>query len=466
MATRGDKGRSRKPPRQPGRPASRDYMALANKMIQKGGSGRGGGTPVLPRLNPNNRVGTPSAPSRAARGVDRKGPKIQSRDPKQRMKEMMRGSDGPLSPEVHESSGNLADVTINKFRTLFESNRGAFKGMSWDDLLSYAPDPSNPADVEKAMVMAAKMSEKMRASDSTPGLSDGNSIINSGVLKNSKSSSNRSSTPAMDASRSKPARAATPLGGGGRANRILPDTVAASSKGRPVTPLVTSETNQNEMSSAAEPSKEPRRGHTSPQRSRPSKKGHRSSAYYSDDSDGNSNDGRRSESSYDTEEEEEYYRREEAKRRERRRRRQKEKERMRRSKEKRKLKEKRRKDREEQPALPAGMMGLEGTSPEKGRSRYGASQFSPERSPSPNKSPTRVIPIRDMGGNMKASFGGDNGRKKRVKGPSSVKSKSDKSLPWAKPGASNSTSQKYKATGSLNHSARKTRARPDYLRRG
>ena len=155
-------------------------MALANRMIHEGGNGqsrRGGGTPVLPRLSAN-RSGTPSAvgASRAsnstkntAAAANRKGPKAQSRDAKERMEDMMRGPDGPASPEVHEGGGNaLARVTIDKFRSLFESNRGAFKGVSWDDLLTYAQDPTDPADVEKAMVMAAKMSEKCAPTRRSP----------------------------------------------------------------------------------------------------------------------------------------------------------------------------------------------------------------------------------------------------------------------------------------------------------
>jgi|MDSY01.2.fsa_nt_gb hypothetical protein len=480
MAARG--GKPRKLPRQPGRPASRDYMALANRMIHEGGNGqsrRGGGTPVLPRLSAN-RSGTPSAvgASRAsnstkntAAAANRKGPKAQSRDAKERMEDMMRGPDGPASPEVHEGGGNtLARVTIDKFRSLFESNRGAFKGVSWDDLLTYAQDPTDPADVEKAMVMAAKMSEKMRANASIPGGSDGKR--SGGSSSSTREVSNRTSTPNAGAMRSKPNRAATPLAGGalapapdqGSSGASLP--AAAPRQRRPATPLVTSAGNQGGASDDVATSRDDvRRGHTSPPR-RSSKNAFRGSSYHSDESDSASYDA----SSLDTEEEEELYRREEAKRRERRRRRQreKEKERMRRAKEKKKRREKenRRKEQEQPPPLPSGLMGLEGTSPEKGRSRYGASPFSPE-SPSPTKFPAKPIPVRDYGGSMKGAL--DGGRKKnkpKVQQPAkSSGAKSDKPPSWAKKGGT-STQKSSRVTGTVNKDARSRRLRPDYLRKG
>ena len=151
-------------PRQAGRPSSRDYMALANKMIEKNRNqttGRGGGTPVLPRLN--NRSGTPSSQSRIIMKKNLKAPQA-SRDAKERMQEMYRDSDRQKTQETYQFNNekNIDSITIEKFRNLFESNREAFKGMSWDDILAYASNRNNPSDVEKAMVMAAKMSEKIR----------------------------------------------------------------------------------------------------------------------------------------------------------------------------------------------------------------------------------------------------------------------------------------------------------------
>ena len=418
-------------------------MALANNMIEKNrnqATERGGGTPVLPRLN--NRNGTPSSQSRITMRKNHKAPQA-ARDAKERMQEMYRDSDRQKTPETYQFNNekNIDSITIEKFRNLFESNREAFKGMSWDEILAYASNRNNPADVEKAMVMAAKMSEKIR---------DKSDNIDDGIIRNKAAAV----TLAIE-SKQKTKRIGTPHTGidGQRQSQTIA-TVSTVRKSRPVTPLIRSQSNQSENFENIQPHDTDilKRGHTSPQqRSKNMRAGPFSR---SDESDGDSMEDKQSESSYDTEEE--IYRREEARRRERRRRRRIEKERQRRehqkkmkkTKRKSKKREKRGTHANEQAALPAGLMGLGQTSPEKGHSHYGGDILGEEAFSPHHKSPVRgEIPIKSMRGERLV----DSERQKqgKLKLPSKLKSHSEK----------------FRSTGVLNHETRQKRLRPNYLRR-
>ena len=49
---------------------------------------------------------------------------------------------------------------VEHYRQLFESNRAVFTSERWEDILEQAVDPDNPADVEKALMSAAKAGDE------------------------------------------------------------------------------------------------------------------------------------------------------------------------------------------------------------------------------------------------------------------------------------------------------------------